>query len=446
MTEAIAVMTKPTTTGNAQTLSHHQESTSKRTYTIIGFILIVSFLLNVSKYLWVAAYTWDLNSWGYSEFLINYQGGFVRRGLLGEGLYQLFIFSSFPLKDFLLCFCFLVFFGVVFFFYRQFKKHNICWWLLISPLFLNYTVDIVRKDYLLYAILICIAYLLRPAAHDIIRKIIACVLVVISLLLHEAFFFWGVVLYTILILTDQRHKALNVCLVLIPIVAVGITALFKGSVITQENIVASWNTILPGQPLEYTTDNSIGAIGWSTVSTFFLHLRYNLSTGCGGIVLLPLMLTAAYYLFTNYMVFFHKGTAEDRNAKRLEISLLYPIFCISLIPMLTILSCDTGRVFQYATISTFCTFLILPRQRILDIFPTWYKKIIIKFNSWLDLHFPPTKTVIIFLLLTLAVSPCMFKLDTSWCVSVVGSIISNCLHIVAKFAELFLLPEGYVLN
>jgi len=426
-------------------MSHTKEDISKRTDTIIGRILIVSFLLKVFRSLW-HAYAGDLNSWWYSEFLINYQGGFVRRGLFGEGLYQLSMLSPFPLKAFLFCFSFAVFFGVVIFFRRQFKKHGICWWLLLSPLFLNYTYDVVRKDYLLYAILIFIVYLLRPAAHDILRKSFACALVVLSLLIHEAFIFWGAMLYTILILTDQRHKVLNILLTIIPIVAVTIISLYKGTSITSHEIVTSWNTILPGQPLEYTADNSIGAIGWNSANAFYLHIRNNISTGGGGILLLPLLLIAAYYLFTNYMVFFYKSSTEDRNAKRLEISLLYPIFCMSLIPMLTVLSCDTARVFQYATISTFSAFLILPQQRVLGIFPIWYKKLIIRINSWLDYQFPPTKAIVVFLLLTLAVSCSHFNLSTSWCESVVGSIIYYALHIGAKFAELFLLPAGYALN
>lgn len=185
--------------------------------------------------------------------------------------------------------------------------------------------------------------------------------------------------------------------------------------------------------------NSIGAIGWGTLQTFLFHLKSNVSTSTGGgIILRPLSLIATYYLFTNYMVYYSKGTVEERNAKRMEISLLYPVFCISLIPMLTILSIDTGRVFQYATISTFCAFLILPQHRVFGMFPQWYKTVIGRFNNMLDKRFPSTKTSLTFMLLFFAVNSYSFDLNRFWCESVIGSIISNCIHICITLAQTFL--------
>ena len=205
-------------------------------------------------------------------------------------------------------------------------------------------------------------------------------------------------------------------------------------------IISSWNAIIPAHPLVHIHDNSIGAIGWDTFHAFMFHLKHNVSPSLsgGGIILIPLLLSAAYYLFTNYMVYFSRGTAEERNAKRMEISLLYPVFCLTLIPMLTVLSCDTGRIFQYATITTFSAFLILPQQRVCGMFPGWYKTIIGRFNNWLDRRFPPTKTSLIFILLILAVNPYHFNLNGCWTESVIGSIISNCLNICAKLVKIFL--------
>lgn len=407
--------------------------------TIIGIILIVSFLLKMILFD-SNVMNGGLNSYEYSEFLINYQGGFVRRGLIGEILYRIYLSHPFHVKGILLSVCCLIYLWNCLFFYRRFKKYDLCWWLLLSPLFLNFTTYIVRKDYLLYALLIAIVFLLRPSSRDILNKSIACLLVLISLLIHEAFLFWGVVLYAIVLLTDNRHKVLNYSFIAIPLIAVAIISHFKGSTEVAHTIVSSWNSIIPGSPLKHITYNSIGAIGWDTSQTCLMHLKYNisLSTHGGGIVLIPLMLIAAYYLFTNYMVYFNKGTVVERNAGRMGISLLFPVFCVSLIPMFTVLSCDTGRVFQYATITTFIAFLILPRQNILRMFPEWYKTAIGRFNNVLDRRFPATKSSLTFMLLVLAVSPCYFSLNESWNASIIGSIISNCLSICVKMAKIIL--------
>lgn len=408
-------------------------------YYVISIILITSFLLNFIQFIYDFIINMNLNSYSYSELFISFQGGFVRRGLVGEILYQTYQIFSFPVGKALVTFCCIIFIYVFYFFYSQFKKQNICWWLLLSPLFLNCTDNIVRKDYLLYAILIFIVCLLRKSSRNILGKCIACMLVVLALLIHEAFIFWGFVLYAIILLSDKRDKMLNYSLVAIPIVGFAILCYFKGTTDTAHAIVDSWNSILPGQPLEYTHYNAIGAIGWDAVHTFLVHLRWNLSpsTMYGGMLLIPLFLIAAYYFFTNYMLYFSKGTTEARNAKRMEISLLFPVFCISLIPMLTILSFDVGRVFQYATISTFCAFLILPQQKVFGMFPGWYKTIVGRVDNWLNGNFPPTKTIVIFMLLVFTVNQVPFDLNSSWSESVIGSIISNATLILHKLANIF---------
>lgn len=419
----------------------NHEVFNKRTITAISLILIVSFTLKLLVNFYYHALTWDLNRYGYSEFLINYQGGFVRRGLLGELLFYLYQFVSFPIHESILCFSYLVFIGVVIYFFHRFKTQKINWWLLLSPLFLNFTIYIVRKDYLLYAILIVILNLLRSSSHAIIKKTIACTLILFALFIHEAFLFWGFVIYALILLTDKRHKALNYLLVIIPIISSIIILFSKGNQEISQLIVSSWNSILPNSPLVIQHHNSIGAIGWDTLLTFIFHLKLNVSgaLGGGGIILIPLLLITAYYLFTNYVILFSNENLKIKTMRRKEISLLFPVLCITLIPMLTILSCDTGRIFQYATITTFSAILILPSKRILSIFPQWYNSIIDKINYWIDDMFPPTKTSLLFILIIIGISPASFNLNSSWCESVVGSIISNCLRIGVKLFKIMFL-------
>ena len=67
-------------------------------------LLIVAFIFQISKF-----YTFyeDYSDWQYADWLINYQGGFVRRGLIGEILRKTLrifdspfaVFNYFPIHD-----------------------------------------------------------------------------------------------------------------------------------------------------------------------------------------------------------------------------------------------------------------------------------------------------------------------------------------------------------
>ena len=84
-----------------------------KTYLVIIFLLSVLFLSQ--KFLYPS-------DWTTSEWLINYQGGFVRRGFIGEIIYKIHEFSDLNLRY--LVFYFEIFLLAIFFIliYNFFKK------------------------------------------------------------------------------------------------------------------------------------------------------------------------------------------------------------------------------------------------------------------------------------------------------------------------------------
>ena len=64
---------------------------------VIAFIATIAHLL-YGNYLDLGSTdveAWDSYYWyGISDYLISYQGGFVRRGFIGEVLYQITIFTA----------------------------------------------------------------------------------------------------------------------------------------------------------------------------------------------------------------------------------------------------------------------------------------------------------------------------------------------------------------
>ncbi|MDE7401814.1 MAG: hypothetical protein K2M87_00170, partial [Muribaculaceae bacterium] len=362
----------------------------------------------------------------YSEFLINYQGGFVRRGLIGEVLYQFYSFSAYPIIPVISCISYVAFFFVIIYFFHKFRKYNYSWWILLSPLFLGYTNDIVRKDYLLYCVLIGIITLLRYSDTGIIKRIFACVLITFGLFMHEAFIFWGFPIYALILNAKQYHKILNWILICIPLIQFGVLCLFKGTPEIAQHIADSWNSVNPGKALYSGMPSAIGAIGWNAQDTFIMHLKYNFAVAEGGygFILLPMIILAAYYMFTNFFFVFDKNPRHNTFDDKLALSLLYSLLVICMIPMFTVLSCDTGRNMQYLSVGTFAAFVIIPNKSIISSFPIWYKMGIIKINNYLDRILQPRRGVLIFMLLLLAISPYHLKFSTCWEQSVVGTLFS----------------------
>ena len=88
----------------------------------------------------------DHVSFNYTEFLINYRGGFVRRGILGEPLYQLCLHTGISPFPVIIVFSIAIFAIVAAFFIRQFKMKDYSYWLLLCPLFYGHVMNIIRKD------------------------------------------------------------------------------------------------------------------------------------------------------------------------------------------------------------------------------------------------------------------------------------------------------------
>ncbi|MDE7426916.1 MAG: hypothetical protein K2M79_03860 [Muribaculaceae bacterium] len=410
-----------------EVLSSFFKQTNSRFLNIsIGLSLVVVFIYNLI--INFVSYFGDgdiLNGYGCSEFLINFQGGFVRRGLLGEVLYQLYRVVPMPMGTVLTVICCLAFVVVMVFFIRQSYTKGYCWWILFSSFVLGLTNYIFRKDYILYIFLMFCVYLLRGLQGSVAKRLGAFLVIVFGLLLHEAFIFWGFPIYALLMLSYSDHRAFNRVLVILPLLVVFILCIFKGSQEVSMAIVDSWNGQMPDMPLKYILNNSIGALGWDSADTFMFHLRMNLGEKAGGagIVFLPCLLLYAYYMITNFFYLFRTKSESEAEQDRLTLSLLYSFSVLCLLPMFTFLSCDLGRVFQYAAVATYAPFFIVPHQQIIKAFPKRYIGLIEGFNRRLNGIVTPSKGLLLIMLLFLGVSNNFLLVDTCLYNSIVGGLV-----------------------
>ncbi len=120
----------------------------------IIFILIFSILFLSQKFLYPT-------DWTTSEWLINYQGGFVRRGLTGEIFYQIHELSEIELRFLVFYFEIMIFVFFLFLVYKflsNISLNEFSIFLFFSPILLLFPLAenevLVRKEYLLFSIYI----------------------------------------------------------------------------------------------------------------------------------------------------------------------------------------------------------------------------------------------------------------------------------------------------
>lgn len=93
-----------------------------------------------------------------SEWLVNYQGGFVRRGICGELIYQLYQIHPFDIIMFIKGICSVSSILLLILLLNIFKREG--WSIAILPLpcclFYNFQMILARKDSLLLGCQVCV--------------------------------------------------------------------------------------------------------------------------------------------------------------------------------------------------------------------------------------------------------------------------------------------------
>lgn len=390
---------------------------------IIGIILIISFILKIFGLL-IRNKRWDYNSSGISEFLINYEGGFIRRGLIGEGLFFISKESGIDPRIFILILCILSYIIVTAFLFKKFKENNLYWWLILTTFLSGYVFDIIRKDYILYVLEIIMFLVVRQKLNDLSKICLITIFCCIGILIHEAFIFFGFPLVLICILRTSGFKLQYLILSAVPILFL-ITCIFKGNLYISHEIINSWNSILPENPLYYKRMNSIGALSWDTFETFKFHLRSNFidsKFGVIGSLWRFLLFISAYYLLSNYILLFTKGE-EGSKFNRNIISSLFLISAFFLLPMFTILSCDGARIYQYVCMTSFICYLILPRIYLRNVIGEKIYCLTDQINRGMDIILKPKKWIVVVLILFWGISPFYLNIIWDFLCSPVGTII-----------------------
>lgn len=405
--------------------SDHCRSTCRRGY-LISILLIGSLILRVGHTLCKAILV-DPNSYNFTEFLISYEGGFVRRGLLGQLLYWLCEITNMSpfgiISGISLC-AWIIF---LLYFFKKFHALNYSWWLLASPLFWGPPGSVVRKDYLCFLLIIGMLYLIKNRKIDIVRYILLCIMAFTGMFLHEAFIFFGIPIVSLVLISNKDTHIKGILFTGLNCVLFLIFCYFKGDVNVSNTIIQSWNSLLGTEVLSYNIKNSIEALGRDAIDQFIFHMRHNICEyngnyfGWSGIIIRPLFAIVTYYLLVNFIFVFKKFDFNKEVILRTNLSLLYLFSIACLLPMFIFLSCDYGRLYQYAVVASLSAFVILPQPSLAMTFPKRIRAMIEHFNLTMNRLIIPSKGLMVVLLFIVAPTPSCFIPGHAFISSILGN-------------------------
>jgi hypothetical protein len=405
-------------------------------------LLYILFLIAICRNFIIEMFNdFGLGSYNISEFLINYQGGFVRRGLLGEILFQTRTIVPFDVKWTVKIFCAICFFLICFFFIYQFRRRKYS--LYILPLcFFCGAIDWIRKDTLMLAFLIALLWIFQnPAKLPIAIKILLInILLSFIILCHEVVAFFSIPIFLLLFINYFKSKGIFKSLImsilfLCPtIITFLLTITAKGNLEIAQTIWDSWHILLKQELSSVEYNNSIGALFWDTKATLkshFSELFFTIDWGMLSLFVWIITFHIIYYITVNFLFVFKNKNSTFNAEKRTILSAIFIFQFICLLPLFLGLSKDYIRLFFYLTASTFAIFLLIPFDTLKSLFPNFYLRFVEKLNKRFNNLILPTKTVLIMLMFVVGISDYGFSIYQTVNNSMLAQII-NILTIAVK--------------
>lgn len=382
---------------------------------------------------------YELLSWNLSEFLINYEAGFIRRGFLGEILFYFIKYTGFQIEWVIKIFSLIGFVFLSFFFVKKFLNKGYSLYILPLSFFLGGPILAgfwLRKDCWMICFLIIIIrlFVLLKEKNALLNVLIVNLLTICALLTHEVFVFFSLpILFVLFISSYKRMKKNNLAAIywsfisLLPILIVFLlVVVFHGDSSISQNIWNSWCILLNQDISNVGTNNAIGAISWSIPYTFKCHFAVNFLVTNNGIfssVYWFIVIFTVYYISTNVLYTFKKSAKSFilRDQTALSVIIIFQFIC--LIPVFVVLSCDYIRLFFYWISSSFVIFLLLPSSVLDTLFPGYFYKIASKANSQINSFVYPTKGVIVLLMLFIGISATSLYIKIGYRSSMIYTIL-----------------------
>ena len=323
----------------------------------IVFIAIICFIA-----LYSFIYIPDYESYQISDWMINYEGGFVRRGLMGQLLLFANTIHTFDVRYAILI---IELMSYILFFYLLFRIFTKYKWSLLGAMYpiacSTTSIAIYRRDFMM----LCLCYFSYNYFFKYLSNnkskflLISIILMSISIIIYEPVFF---VLVPVLLLqywNKEKNILKSLCIFSLPLLCMMLSCIFRGNAEQVDDIWQSWIPYI-SQYVDIDKENvglAIQFLGLQNTDVFEMHFKSNLSDNpIMAITTLIIVISLAFYLCTHIPTIntYNKTIQENINKYELGRILLFQLFIQ--LPMFTILSCDYGRTIPYSLYTTFFIF------------------------------------------------------------------------------------------
>lgn len=325
-------------------------------YLILGHVFILSVHLNEFPYKYV-----------FSDWLINYEGGFIRRGLFGQIAFEIFLLFNFEIKNtifFFQVFGYVTYFVLVLNLLKKIKL-NFFWILIIfSTITFLYPLAeleaLGRKD--IYVILCFLVFTLLD--FNSLNKIITAFLIIFtfSSLIHEISFFYLPYYFLIIFFRSyfKLKKKINIKHILIILTYISILAflhLFISGNAKIDDIVKSYNVF------SYNLSENYGAFSW-----LLKPLNEHLSNIYESISL-KYIIRYLYLILINVWIIVHFIRLKEKIIfflKEIKISHIFCILVVLSFPIY-IFALDWGRVTYITFNFMFIIIIFFQKDKLIDL-------------------------------------------------------------------------------
>lgn len=313
----------------------------------------------------------DYGRFEVSDWLINYQGGFLRRGLIGEVLWQVYQWHPYSVKQVLLIVQFSSFALFAWLIWRIFRRKR---WSLL-PILLPFAcaffrLSFYRRDFLmlLFCYAVYTSFFRYLSAGKVRWLLLSIFLMILSIVIYEPIFF---VMVPILVWIYWQHiegtffkRLWKISLVFaLPIIGMALVCTYSSSVAIAEAINASWQALFDAYPQEETMffPHNIEAFSFlknNSLDVFALHIKVNFLYREGWAWVASLCALVVLWIFSYLLT--AKVLSVDSQRKEVKTSsdsvllgnlMLFQM--VMMIPMFTVLSCDYGRTIPYCIYTSF---------------------------------------------------------------------------------------------
>lgn len=301
------------------------------------------------------------------DWLINYQGGFVRRGLLGECFYQLYALCPYPVAHAIAGVYYSSFIAFAYVFGRFLIKSGLSIFLLPTSicLFFGLGVEFItcRRDYLalLIAFYVFYIYFRYVQSRKVKYFVVFALLSILTLLMHEASFFFTFPLLFLHYLSMGKATASAVAQKLLLFVPAGLTMLlvsyYKGNNDLAHAVWHSWLPTFMRYPLDgsLVMSEAVEFLSKDVTEALRMHVPttwlYRLGHPVVSILANGYIFVATYYLVTGINRV-HLGLYRLRKINAVVMSNILIVQFVCLIPMFGFLSNDLGRTIPYWVITS----------------------------------------------------------------------------------------------